>query len=489
MQDILNEFDQAIHQYPLFDFWQHEVRLRQKIRELPSNIPPVIVYRSEQMDFLYRALYFHQQQIRFWDILIHNLSKMPILTWLSQSSPTLLNDFWNHLPWYIHTARPLPEKLQFLIHLYRPEYTEAYTRIINAMNLDSCRYLLTRSANPEMRRLLKQREAVLINRRQESLYGFQKTDTTSEYPTVYGDKIEILLNALHLLQAGSSSEFPDPYGAERIMLLLDAYAAVFECGLADDSLVLVTELYNHFQQKNRLVDFLEDERIFQTFHRLLRRVIPVYALLHDPLHAAELSAEIYRRDFPRIHEDPASALYLQAYESIQSGHAHARMTILYEFYLKASRLKICRPDEIPLLTEAELNTGVSAQRLEQLLVLIKQKMAALPHEAFILLEYICLGQHLGILKLDQPIAGQVLQHYLLLWNWLPSRLFLNQDIFDRLIPYISESMRTQAQRMRTDVLDLQAIQNEILRKPHLSKKNDADFKRQILSAILLEVQK
>jgi len=123
------------------------------------------------------------------------------------------------------------------------------------------------------------------------------------------------------------------------------------------------------------------------------------------------------------------------------------------------------------------------------LTLIKQKMAALPHEAFILLEYICLGQQLGILKLDPSSADQVLQNYLLLWNWLPSRLFLNQDILNRLMPYVSESMRTQAQRMRTDVLDLQVIQNEILRKPHLSKKNDADFKRQILSAILLEVQK
>jgi len=111
------------------------------------------------------------------------------------------------------------------------------------------------------------------------------------------------------------------------MLLLDAYAAVFECGLADDSLILVIELYNHFQQKNRLVDILEDERIFQTFHRLLRRLIPVYALLHDPLHAAELSADIYRRDFPLVYEDPASALYLQAYETILSGQAHARMTI------------------------------------------------------------------------------------------------------------------------------------------------------------------
>lgn len=489
MQDILNELDQAINNCPLFDLWQYELKLRRRARELTPDSLLVEVNRSEQMDFLYRALYFNQQRASFWSILVHNLNKMPVLTWLSQSSRTLQDDFWNYLPWYIYTARPLPEGLQFLVNLYRPEYMEAYTRIVNAMNLECCRFLLTRSANPEMRQLLKQREEVLITNRQQSLYGFQKTDTTSIYPTMYGDKIEVLLQALQLLQNSAGSEFADPYGTDRVLLLLDAYSRVFECGLVDDCLVLLKELYDDFQQKNRVVNVLDDERIFQAFHRLLRRVIPVYALQHDSVHAAELSKDIYCQHFPRLNEDPASALYLQAYKSILGGRIHGRPTILYEFYLKISRLKRYRPEEIPLLTEAELNTGIDRLHVQQLLVLTRQKIAALPHEAFILLEYICLGQQLGILTLDQPSADQALQYYLLLWNWMPSPLFLNQDILDRLIPYSSELLRSQAERIRSDVLDLRAVQNEVLKKPHLSKKSDANIKRQILSAVLLEVQK
>ncbi len=490
MPSIVLELDNELNNNDLFLMWQNELSLRTSARADTHDANTISISGTQELEFWYRCWYFSDHKLDFFNLLLGNLHNIQVLKWLGDGPVFLLQDFWSFLPWHIAFRQPDPEKLQFIVNLYNSEYHLSMMQVVNSLNLESCQYLLSRTANQELRKLFKERESELLRNNKQTLYGFIKTQK-NEFPGLYGDKINNILQTLVLLKESSIHNFHDPNGAERFTKLLAAAEGVFQSGLVEDCLGVLIELYEDYQRKNRLVSLLEDEKIHRTFYRLLRQVIPVYALLNQPLSPYELADRIYTKHFALINPDPASLQYLAVYESIITAFNKQKPSILYEIYMKSSILNKYRPFDNYLIESGELNNGVAPQRLTGFMEIINQRISALPHESFILIEYLRMLSIMKLITFNDQIAGELLDHYVNLWHWLPCTLFMNETIYSQLAPLAGEANRSQARAICDVVMDNNhdKLAEDISSRPDLFRMKDAWLKRQIFAAHFLGVFK
>ncbi len=493
MQSIVLELNHALdnNNNKLFDMWQNELSLRASARADINDVHNISVSKVNELEFFYRSWYFSNRKLDFIDLLLSNLQNIQVLKWLGDGPVFLLQDFWAFLPWHIVLRQPQPEKLQFIVNLYNSEYHTAMMQVVNALNLECCQYLLSRTANPELRKLFKDRESELFTNRKQTLYGFEKSQKNETYPGLYGDKIENILKALDLLEEGSIHNYHDPYCTERFYKLLAAGEEIFHSGMLEDCLAVLVDIYEDYKRKNRLVSILDDEKIHRTFYRLLRKVIPVYALLIQPLTPYELADKVYTEYFPLINRDLASLQYLAVYESIVSAFYKQNPNIMYEIYIKSSNLNKYRPFDSHLIEADEINKGIDPQRMNNFMEIIHQKISALPHESFIIMEYLRMCSMMNIISLNKQMAAKLLDHYISLWNWLPSSMFMNETINSQLAPLAGERCRFQARQICDAIAENSRpnLAGEISSRPDLFKTKDALLKRQILGAYFLGVLK
>jgi len=488
MQDALLRLDQA-KSNNIYDMWRKELSLRYLIRESDNDGDNILISNHSELNFLYRSLYFWGRKVDFFNILLRNLHKMQVLKWIREAPSFLLDDFWVYLPWYIDNKQRTPEKLQFIVNLYNSDYHEAFKPVINILDLECCSYLLSRTANPELRKLLQNRESDLLIKHKKKLYDFDNSKKTASYPTIYGERIENILETIKLLQKGSLHNYNDPYCSERFRIHLEAGDMLFRCGMVEDCLALLLDIYNDYQQKNRLVSLLDDEKIHRTFYRLLRRVVPVYALLKKPLNPCEFARNIYTGYFTRINADPASIQYLTIYESILAGFYNPNSNIIYEIYIKSQVLNLYRSAETPLIYENELKKSLSSDHLNKICEMIQQKNSSLPHESFIMLEYIRLCHLLNMVNLGSEIAAIILDDYTSLWKWLPASIFMHDKIYSQIAPLVDEQQRSQTRQICAAIRENKPdkLENEISSKPNLFKRKGAGLKREMFSAHFLGV--
>ncbi len=491
MQSILLELDHTLDNSDLFNMWQSELSLRASARAAVNDVHTVPISKVNELEFFFRSWYFSNKKLDFINLLLDNLQNIQVLKWLGDGPVFLLQDFWSFLPWHIVLRQPHPEKLQFIVNLYNSEYHAAMIQVVNALNLESCQYLLSRTANPELRKLFKDRESELFSNRKQTLYGFEKSQRTETYSGLYGDKIENILKALDLLEEGSIHNYHDPYCIERFTRLLAAGEVIFHSGMVEDCLAVLVDIYEDYKRKNRLVSLLDDEKIYRTFYRLLRQVIPVHALLSQPLTPYELADRIYTDYFPLINRDPASLQYLAVYESIVTAFYKQNPNIMYEIYIRSNKLNNYRPFDSHLIETDELNKGIDAARLNGFIDNINQKIAALPHESFVLMEYLRMCSMMEMISLNKQMAAQLLDHYISLWNWLPCSMFMNETIYSQLAPLAGERCRYQARQICDAVTENSRLNlsDEISSRPDLFRIKDALLKRQILGAHFLGVLK
>ena len=273
--------------------------LRQALRQTPLTIT-IVVDSKDGVNLLYRSLYFSQRKFDFFKILFANLRFLPVMQWLVNAPTRVMDDFWQFLPWYILNHRVKPGELEFIARIYKDEYAPAVMPVINILDEDSTLYLLSKSANPDLRQLLKDRQKMLRELRLESYYGLGEGGKKSDYPTLYGDKVNLIRETITILQDSNADRFPDPYTTRRFLLQTDTAELVFKCGLLEDSLAFILDIYSDYQQKNRLVEIINDQKIFKELQQLLRTVIPVYSLIYEPLQAYDCAYNIYKCYFPLI---------------------------------------------------------------------------------------------------------------------------------------------------------------------------------------------
>ncbi|MDD3268032.1 MAG: hypothetical protein PHX14_01805 [Syntrophomonadaceae bacterium] len=480
-QDILSEYQDIYKNPDLFGFWECEFALRRLARETDLNAALLIKEVSE-LDFLMRSLYFAGRPHDFFIILINNLHIHPVLQWLQKAPGWLQKAFLSFLPWYISQQNDDAQKLQFLVSIYQDSYQDAYQAIANVLNLDLCSYLLSRTANPQLRTLLRNREEQLLKEKSEAVYGIRLEAVRNPiFATLYGDKFELLGDTFELMHLTDSRNFQDPYCAERFQLLLRAGEMLFDCGLLEDCLINLEDTYEAYQKNNRLVESLEDVKIYRQFFKILRRVIPCYALLYKPNSAWTRAIEIYNQFFSRLEADLPSLQYLNVYESIAAGQQLDAQHIGLEIIYKSIKIQDFRSGEPPLLCVEDIDSGFSQERLRQLQQLFREKLSILPHEAFTIMELLRLLQLRGYLELDNKLAKALLTAYMQLWKWVPSRLFINRSIIEQLSSKLDDSSRLDAERLLSslDNYSDETMSNDLLTRPELFRKRSENIRREI----------
>lgn len=486
MQDILEQYRQISEIDNIFTFWEQELALRSDLR-CRALSATVVVDSEAQMDFLYRSLYFTRRKYDFFKILFSNLRFMPVLQWLVDAPAGLTDEFLSFLPWYILNTRVKPADLEFIPRIYRTEYRPAFKGVINVLDQDSCAHLSSRTANPDLRQLLKNRQTSLQQIRMESYYGLEESSRNNSFPTLYGDKVQLIRATLERLQDSSVDNFGDPYQADRFLLQIEAAEMVFKCGLAEDSLAFLLDIYSDYQQKNRLVEIISDHKIYKGLHQLLRAVIPVYSLVYEPMQAYSYAQQLYERYFPLISPEAAPLQYLKLWEVITAQFRNDTPDNLLELLYTVKKGEEFRPSERPLLMEEEIETGLSPERLEELLENGEEKLSALPHEAFVILELIRLLQYRGLATLDGKSAARLLSAYMLLWQWLPCRIFMHRDLLDQIAPLVDDNSRYQAQRIVNlmDTMTAERLKSELAARPQLFRKKGENIRRGILAGKLM----
>lgn len=473
----------------LFASWQQELNQRENLRAIKS-LQGWVLSSADDCELLYRALYYTGRRYEFAAVLFDNLDHNLVLKWLSTGRRQLLEYFFRYAAWKLCTAMVKPEKIQFLINLFSQELTPVYIPIINVLNPQQCRFLMARTANPQLRDLLKEREQRLKG--QYPTYIARLLDegqAYSPYPTLHGDKNLLLQEAGRNAILSSQGRFEDPFGPERFRVLLDFCDSLYACGLLDDALLVLRGAYTSYQDKNRLVSILDDSRIFKRFTRLNRSLLPLVILQGQPSASFSQVTAIWNACFKRLPPDYGSLYYLELYSSIREGFIGQNRHSLWEILYKSDLIRLHRPQDEAPLKKVEVEAPFGQVRIKDMLHIIRERMGSRPHESFVLLEMLRLLYHLEKISRKFFPATEIIDIYLDLWNWHPHRLFFNKGLVDQLSPLINGQQRQRINRMVQALksYDLQRTRMDLQNRPDFFKNKNALIQRQILLGHVLGV--
>lgn len=470
----------------LFTFWQHEKRLRQEARYSEGDLNNLNLNSAEELDLLYRAWYHSHRKTDFLNVLCINLNRMPIMKWFMAASPEVTQSVLEYLPWYISKMQPPADRLQFLVHIYRQELDPPFNSILHMLDLGQCHYLLDRTANAELRKHLKTRLQVLQDRHQDLYFGWPVSQSVDAgKPGLFGDRNTALHTAIELVWRTMSERGQEPYGLKAFLNMLECADLIFQCGMVEDSLAVLMDIYQDYLEKNRLVDLLQDEQIYRLIQRLLRRVTPVYAVLQSAPRSTQKYHQIYKEYFPHFRPDPAAQAYLQLFDHLLSPDwlpSRGNWAIISTL---SDRIHVNRPAETMLLS----GDWMSVQPIALLQSLANQKKQSYPQEALTLCLFIrWLHQH-GVAAIDTSQAVWLYSMHQEFWNWVPSRLFMNTDIWSVLAPLLNPQVRRDGERLIAILRQMPGdrIPQEIANRPDLFRKKDAVVQRHILSGRFLGV--
>lgn len=468
----------------LFDIWQQELAERHQIRYSELNPADMVINQPEEAELLVRAWFYNGRSRDLYIALFHNLHKMAIIKWLVQSPAAMIQGFLQFLPGYILIYRPRPVQLQFLIHLYSDDLAAYYPAIAKSLDKESCKYLLSRSANASLRRLLKTALQTAGPEHGLACFGLDpKRLSAQDFAGLYGKKNQNLLKALDSVADCVRYRLKHVYGIGPFMNNLAAVEAVFASGLVIDSLAILLDLYEDYAEKPNLAGVLEDEQAARRFARVLRKVAPVYAMLeHAPAAAAAYRA-LHERYFPGI--PPSASAYaslelmdqlLSTNQSVAAVKAAVKLwhrQILLEGYGEHEPL-FNHSDHLDMLA---LKTLVNDLRLSQ------------PQEAFtLILAALWLDQH-HALGLDSANALWIFTQCRDFWCWVPSQVFFNAQIWSQLRTMLPEESRQEGDRLLTRIQEMQddVLQSVLKQRPDLFKQPQRIIERHILAGAFLGV--
>jgi hypothetical protein len=426
MHDIVKQFNDISNQ-DLFQSWQDEVRLRNRLRTCAASNVAFSEMDQATVEFLYRSLYWHKRP-DFFQVLFINMNNLAVYKWLN-AKPGLTREFLTNLPYLILETRPDFRQLRFLINIYRAEYQPEFIRIVNVLDISICKELFKRTANQDLRTVLRER-LEKMQKQSGFDYGIKISPRTkSSYSALYGDKLHLLLRAAGALKTSRQYDSLQPDHSRRFAALLEAAGAVFEAGLIEDSLAILADAYVSYLDHNRTVNFEQETTLFKLLYRLLRRIIPVYALIYKPSAPFTTALSCYRRCFGLISPDPASLEFLKIYEIIQEGMTGPSQNIMTEIGLKAAVVRNYRPDDMFLAGLCDSNQAPVPDLARQMQLTALERMRALPHEAFISLEFLRLTEKIHFGSINDL---NLLRDYMELWKWVPLPIFLNQSVIQEL---------------------------------------------------------
>ncbi|MDD3365398.1 MAG: hypothetical protein PHZ03_10490, partial [Syntrophomonas sp.] len=377
MQTIINEFKKTLAYEDLFRTWQDEIQLRGEIRTTSVTCEGVQIENAEEFNYIKRSLYYGNKPAEFFMILFRNMHNLSILNCVLESTPAFKADFLHFLTDYILYQKPQSKDLLFIINMYQDGLHSNFGEVIGAMDNELCSHLVARTTNKDLRKLIKSRQVQISKQAQQVHYGLiDPLHPNNDYPTIYGDKIQIMGEAIKYLKTSNRESIAD---------LLDGAEMLYRAGLLTDCLAILTEIVK--QQEDGNVLFLCNEEPYrQQINQLLRKALPFYTLLINPSEPHRYALELYRSLFLGFNPEPASLIYLDIYTiivaNLQGYHQYAR----YELAQKAGKILSYRPDDPVAHFLQNPSENTSNEDVAKLALAMDQRTAALPHESLVIME-------------------------------------------------------------------------------------------------------
>jgi len=447
MQTIIKKFNDSLGQENLFNFWQNELMLRQQIRTAATEWEGVIIENTEEFNFVKRSLYYGDNKDEFFKILYRNMSSLTIINCVLESSG-LAAEFLQFLAYYIYSQKPPARDIQFLINVYQEEFHSEFIEVINAMDDTLCAYLLARTTNNKLRELLKSRQIQITKESTRKHYGLVDSHRPNgEYPTVYGDKIQLLADAVKAFKTSQSYDLTSPLNYECIEALLDGADLLFRAGMLADCLAILADIVKHQGGDGEALILRSEEPYNKQITQLLRKALPFYGLLVKPTDPHRYTLELYRSLFPGFSPDPSSLLYLDIQTITAAGLQGYREYACYEIAQKAGRVLSCRPDDLPASFLHKSIENLEIEDIKALETAVAQRMPSMPHESYIIMEILRLWHKEEKIAFDRTLATQLLRYYLQFFNWMPCSLFMNEMLLHQLGPLADEETRNAGERV------------------------------------------
>jgi hypothetical protein len=464
----------------LFQLWRQELTDRQAIRDSQLNPADVVLNRPEEVELLVRAWFFCGRSHDLYVALFHNLNKMPVIKWLIASPEDMLKGFLQFLPWYILVYRPRPAELHFLVSLYREELTPWYDAIANSIGPQGCQYLMSRTANRNLRQLLKTPR----QSRREELFGINPDRFTMGSMTgLYGDKNQCLLRALQM-SAICQQDNADSPGSYHMLQALETAEAIFEAGLVADSMAILLDAYRESERKGDFTFLTTDHRLYKRWSRILDKVAPAYAMLEHNSMAAAAYHVLYKRCFTLFPAQVHTSTSLDILDRLRSDRADAPAVMaLLRLWLLQAGPERAGEQQFWFDEGGRVEFGLLRQ-------FVDQRKQSQPQETFTLvLAALCLNRSLSP-GLNSDDCAWILALCQEFWTWVPSSLFFNDNIWGRLSRCLHHNARQAGDRFMARITELRdnGLQFELQHRPDLFRQRDRNWERNILAGAFLGVR-
>lgn len=455
MQTIINEFNKTLSHEDLFCAWQDELQLRGEMRTACADWEALLIENAEEFNFIKRSLYYGNRPAEFFIILFRNMRSLPILNCVLESSPAFRADFLCFLTDFILHHKPQPQDLLFIINMYQEGLHSHFAEVIGAMDNELCSYLLARTTNQALRQLIKVRQTQLVKQVQQVHYGLiDPLHPNNNYPTIYGDKIQIMAEAIIYLQAQHH---------ESIESLLSGAEMLFRAGLLTDCLAILAQMLR-YKEDGKVLFLCSEEPYCQPINQLLRKALPIYTLLFNPAEPHRYALELYRHHFPGFNPDPASLLYLDIYTiivaNLQGYHQYAR----FELTQKAGKILSYRPDDLVAHLLHKPGETVANEDIAKLELAIAQRTAPLPHESLVIMELLRLWQQEKRITLNRESGARLFKNYQQFFHWIPCSPFMNEQLLQQLNPLVDEASRNAGKLIVAAMQDIYVQENNDLHK-------------------------
>ncbi len=429
----------------LFGYWRKELELRRMLKDALDG-PTVHIENQAQFDFLRRGLFYGPHQDSFFNVLWRNMAEPAVITMVMDSSPSVVVQYLDYLT--IHMTdqhRPAPS-LRFLINLYNEHWQPQYARLIQTLDAEQCGYLVSRTGNGDLRRMLKDRLEKIKDHaaHNEPMTGDKQPVTA--WPSIHGDKVELLSAAATVLQGWDQAGAVPNQSLARVETLMDGAELLFRAGLLSDCMAVLNRMFSDRELERHSALLSATGPLGGRLLRLLDRVVPIFGLLVDPFHPRSHVLSNYRNLFPGCNPDPASLLYLDLYALVLAGLQKRRHYASFEIVQKASAIRsLCDDDRLVQQLVVWGHSGVFNG--SGLLDFLGSKMMQRPHETLAGLETLRYLHMRGALSLDRPTASGMLSVFLQLFYWLPHPSFINSQLVKQIGPESDEEVRRESEQI------------------------------------------
>ena len=242
MKTVMEAFSAQAEQPDLFASWQEELQLRRRLRQTDAWQEVKIGTRAEY-EFLQRGLFYSRQRDIFFAILLNNLADQAVLALVRDSGPGVVTGLLNYLPRYVNEQHPPAASLGFLIHLFQDDYRPVYTSLVETLDAEQSAYLMARTGNRNLRRMLKEQ----LERIKAAQSAGQAEQPVLEqirppWPTIHGDKIELLAAAAAVLNPQPDANPADENSLYRWDNLVEGAELLWRAGLLADCIALLNRM-------------------------------------------------------------------------------------------------------------------------------------------------------------------------------------------------------------------------------------------------------